>query len=40
MTTYKEMETIKNRVQKALNNGNVKGHRIRIKTTEDSDSVS
>ena len=39
MTTRKELETIKNRVLKALNNGNVKGHRILIKTIEDSDSV-
>ena len=39
MTIRKELETIKNRVLKALNNGNVKGHRILIKTIEDSDSV-
>ena len=39
MTTRKELETIKNKVLKALNNGNVKGHRILIKTIEDSDSV-
>ena len=39
MTTYKEMETIKNRVQKALSTESFKGHRIRIKTTENSDSV-
>ena len=39
MTTYKEMETIKNRVQKALSTESFKGHRILIKTIENSDSV-
>ena len=39
MTTRKELETIKNRVLKALNSESVKRHRIQIKTTEDSDSV-
>ena len=39
MTTYKEMETIKNRVLKALSTESFKGHRILIKTIENSDSV-
>ena len=39
MTTRKELETIKNRVQKALSTESFKGHRIRIKTTDDSDLV-
>ena len=39
MTTIKELETIKKRVLKALNSKSVKGHRIRIKTTDDSDLV-
>ena len=39
MTTYKEMETIKNRVQKALSTESFKGHKIRIKTKEDSDII-
>ena len=39
MTTRKELETIKNRVLKALYNDSVKGHKIRIKTKEDSDII-
>ena len=39
MTTRKELETIKNRVLKALNSKSVKGHRIRIKTKDDSDII-
>ena len=39
MTTRKELETIKNRVLKALYNESVTGHRIRIKTKEDSDMI-
>ena len=39
MTTYKELETIKNRVLKALDNESVTGHKIRIKTKEDSDII-
>ena len=39
MTTRKELETIKNRVQKALSTESFKGHRILIKTIENSDSV-
>ena len=39
MTTRKELETIKNRVLKALYNDSVKGHKIRIITKEDSDII-
>ena len=39
MTTRKELETIKNRVLKALNNDRVTRHKIRIKTKEDSDII-
>ena len=39
MTTRKELETIKKKVLTVLNSKSVTGHRIRIKTTEDSDLV-
>ena len=39
MTTRKELETIKKKVLTVLNSKSVTGHRIRIKTIEDSDSV-
>ena len=39
MTIRKELETIKNRVLKALNSESVKRHRIQIKTMKDSDIV-
>ena len=39
MTTRKELETIKNRVLKALNNDRVTRHKIRIKTKDDSDII-
>ena len=39
MTTQKELETIRKKVLTAMKSGNVKGHRILIKTIEDSDSV-
>ena len=39
MTTKRELETIKNRVLKALNSENVKRHNIRIKTATDTDII-
>ena len=39
MTTQKKLETIKKKVLTALNNENVKWHRIQIKTLKDSDIV-
>ena len=39
MTTKSELETIKKKVLKALYNDSVKGHKIRIRTKEDSDII-
>ena len=39
MTTKSELETIKKKVLTVLNSKSVKGHRIRIKTKDDSDII-
>ena len=39
MTTRKELETIKKKVLTALYNESITGHKIRIKTKDDSDII-